>query len=707
MSRAHAHDILFEPVAIGPVVARNRFYQAPHCNGMGHRHPNACAEMRGVKAEGGWAVVCTEEVEIHPSSDVSPHIEGRIWDDADLPALRLITEKIHEHGALAGIELTHNGPHALNLYTRIPPLGVSNFPAFGIHAPVQARRMDKRDIQELRRWHRDAAKRSLKAGFDLIHVYAGHALSIVSFFLSRRHNHRSDEYGGSLENRARLLRELVEETLEVAHPRAAVAVRIAVDELIGKQGTHKEEVEEIIESMAELPDLWDLSLAEWANDSATARFQEEGFQEPYINGVKRLTSKPVVGVGRYTSPDRMARLVRDGVLDLIGAARPSIADPFLPRKIEEGKYEEIRECIGCNICVAGDFLAAPIRCTQNPTMGEEWRRGWHPEHIRQRASDKSVLVIGAGPAGLEAAYALGRRGYEVILAEAADELGGRVTREARLPGLSSWIRVRDYRKFQLDQMGNVSYHLKSRLACDGILEYQIPRIAIAAGCRWRRDGVSANNPLGVSVRQDAGEILTPDDVMAMALGESDAKTLPAGAWILVWDDDHYYMGSVVTEWLVGQGHSICYATTASEAAAWTRNTMEQHLIQKRLLELGVEIRTNETLREIGDDEATLACNFTGKCERVKADVVVLVGARAPNDNLFAELQERRDAWSGRGIESVSLIGDALAPATIAHAVYEGRRYAEEMDMDAAEMRAGLFRREIPAMKSAEDVGFYE
>src|SRR5262249_12086974 len=156
-------------------------------------------------------------------------------------------------------------------------------------------------------------------------------------------------------------------------------------------------------------------------------------QEPYVRGLKALTSKPVVGVGRLTSPDTMVRLVREGVLDLIGAARPSIADPFLPRKIEEGRLDDLRECIGCNVCLARDLTMAPIRCTQNPTMGEEWRRGWHPERIRPKGSDAGVLVVGGGPAGLEAAHALGRRGYRVVLAEATQQVGGRVAREARLP----------------------------------------------------------------------------------------------------------------------------------------------------------------------------------------------------------------------------------------------------------------------------------
>jgi dimethylamine/trimethylamine dehydrogenase len=165
-----------------------------------------------------------------------------------------------------------------------------------------------------------------------------------------------------------------------------------------------------------------------------------------VRGLKKLTTKPVVGVGRFTSPDTMARQVREGVLDLIGAARPSIADPFLPRKIEQGRVEDIRECIGCNICVSGDMTMSPIRCTQNPAMGEEFRRGWHPERIRPRQSSARILIVGAGPAGLEAARALGQRGYEIVLTEARRELGGRVTAESQLPGLHTWKRVVEYRE---------------------------------------------------------------------------------------------------------------------------------------------------------------------------------------------------------------------------------------------------------------------
>jgi dimethylamine/trimethylamine dehydrogenase len=464
MTRDPRYDILFEPIRIGPHVARNRFYQVPHCNGMGHRDASALAAMRGMKAEGGWAVVCTEMVEIHHTADVSPYVELRLWSDHDIPMLARIAEKVHEHSSLAGIELCHSGYTASNLATREVPIAASPMPtASYFNDPVTARGMDREDIRNLRRAHRQAALRSKQAGFDLVYVYAGHGLGIFQHFLSRATNFRTDEYGGSLENRARLLREVIADTKDAVGDVCAVPVRIAMHEFNGSAGLEPAEVEDAIAMMAELPDLWDLSLSDWSKDSQTSRFAEEGFQEPYIKGVKKLTTKPVVGVGRYTSPDTMVRVIRQGIMDMIGAARPSIADPFLPSKIEQGRLDDIRECIGCNVCVTHDFTMTPLRCTQNPSMGEEWRRGWHPEKIRPKEEDKHILVVGAGPAGLEAARALGQRGYQVTLADAASEAGGRVARECRLPGLSAWGRVRDWRMLQINKMPNVALYLESEM----------------------------------------------------------------------------------------------------------------------------------------------------------------------------------------------------------------------------------------------------
>ena len=180
MSRVPRYDLLFEPVRIGPVTARNRFYQVPHCAGMGHREPSASAAMRAMKAEGGWAVVCTEECDIHPASEFSPYAEARLWDDKDIPALARMAEAVKGHGALAGIELAFNGAAAPNRLSREIPLAPSDT-VVDPYDPVQARAMDRNDIRDLRRWHREAALRARKAGFDIVYVYAGHDLGHFTF----------------------------------------------------------------------------------------------------------------------------------------------------------------------------------------------------------------------------------------------------------------------------------------------------------------------------------------------------------------------------------------------------------------------------------------------------------------------------------------------------------------------------------------------
>ena len=341
-------------------------------------------------------------------------------------------------------------------------------------------------------------------------------------------------------------------------------------------------------------------------------------------------------------------------------------------------------CIS-GICVSGDFTMSPIRCTQNPTMGEEWRRGWHPEFIRPKESEKPVLIVGAGPAGLEAAQALGKRGYAVTLAEQGRELGGRVARECRLPGLAAWGRVRDYRVEQLHKLANVSVYMESQLDAETVLEFGCPRVVIATGARWRGDGVGHHWTAPLPI-EDGSQVLTPDDLMD--------DRLPQGSRVLVWDDDHYYMGGVLAELLANKGYETAYATPASEASTWSRNTMEQHFAQARLLEKGIRIQAFRNLSRIAPGVVATSCVHTGRVEEAEADAVVLVTARTPVDEVAADLLRQREHWPDAGLETVDAIGDALAPATIAHAVYASRRYAEELDGPPVPDDEVPFKREL-------------
>ncbi|MES2334990.1 MAG: FAD-dependent oxidoreductase [Pseudomonadota bacterium] len=685
MPRDPRHDILFTPLQIGPKTAKNRFYQVPHCNGGGYRDPSAVVEMRRTKAEGGWGVIFTEQTEIHPTSEITPFIEQHLWDDRDLPALARMAEAMKSHGALAGIQLAYSGINGPNLYSREVPLAVTGGPILTFTSdPVQARTMDREDIRNLRRWFRNAFRRSQQAGFDLICLYGAHGFGILQHFLSRATNQRTDDYGGSLANRSRFLREIVEDARETTKGELAVSLRMSLHEA-GPYGFSNAELRDFIAMHAELPDLWDLAHGTWENCSGTSRFTSEGGQEDLVRGIKDLTSKPVVGVGRFTSPDAMVRQIRAGVLDFIGAARPSIADPFLPLKVEQGRTEDIRECIGCNICVSGDMTGAISRCTQNTAFMEEWRKGWHPERARPKGESGSVLIVGAGPAGLEAALQAARRGYRVTLAEATGTLGGRVARERALPGLSAWGRVADYRTGQLAPLPNVEIYRDSRMTPEDLLAAGADHIALATGATWRRDAV-ARRHLHPIPTDPAMPLYTPDDLMA--------GRIPEGRTVALYDDDHFYMGSVLAERLVRSGNRVHFVTPAVKVAEWTDNTLEQATIMRRLLEIGVEVHLSKGPETIGATEMTLGCVWTGRQTALPVEAVVLVTSRQPDDQLY-QATKALD-WRAAGIRSLTLIGDAAAPGPIAWATYAGRSWAEGLDMpDRGDTLP--FRREIAAL----------
>jgi dimethylamine/trimethylamine dehydrogenase len=681
MTRDPRHDILFEPVPIGPKTLRNRFYQSPHCTSFGAELPGPQAHIRAVKAEGGWAAVNTEFCSIHPSSDSRPLVSARLWDNEDARNLGKMAELAHEHGALAGVELWHGGCVAGNLESRMPARSVSQMTDDGLYS-TSCYELDKNGIREIQGWYVAAAKRARDVGFDMINIEGAECGALTQHFLMSKFNRRTDEYGGSLANRARFWLEVTEQVREAVDGDCAVTMRLCIDTLndnpLGIRAA--EEAYEFIELGDHLVDFWDLqaggwAAAEWAGDDAVAsRFAAEFSHRPYVEAVRGATKKPIASVGRFTNPDTMAAAIRSGVIDIIAAARPSIADPYLPKKIEEGRYDEIRECIGCNICASRFALGAPIVCTQNATLGEEFRRGWHPERFTRAANaEKAVLIVGAGPAGMECATVLGKRGLSAVhLVDEHDSLGGCIRAISAYPHLGEWGRVTTYRQVQLGKLDNVEVLTGTHLDAEDVLAYGAEIVVIATGARWRSDGL--NGPTQAPIAgADRDFVYTPEQVSA-------AGGAIEGEHVLVYDTDGYFTAVGMAELLLAAGKRVTVLTPLANLAPFMFYTGEGFRVNRELRAQGVEVIPLHVLGEIGAGGALSGQNvWTPEPVQWQADAVVLVTQREPQDALYHELQADPQRLQSEGIEAVYRIGDCLAPRTIAENVFDGHRLAREID----------------------------
>ena len=678
------HAILFEPVVIGPKTLPNRFYQVPHASGFGSVMPRKQAAFRAIKAEGGWGGVCVEYAPIAADADETPAVGADIWDEADARALGLTAEAIHAHGALAGLELYHGGATSANgssRAARVAPTQALSERRWG----SLAKEMTADDIARLQGdWVR-AARHAADNGFDIVYVYGAHGYLLTQFW-STVLNRRTDGYGGSLANRGRFWLETLEAVRAEIGGQCAVATRIPLHGDSGVPGAETLpgiEIDDMLALVAmadDLVDLWDVTVGSWPEDSGTSRYYPEGNQRRWTSRMREATAKPIVAVGRYTNPDLMAQVIGSGEADLIGSARQAIADPFLPRKVAEGRLDEIRECTGSNICILREETFNQIGCVQNATAGEEFRRGWHPEKFPPAAgADRPVLIVGAGPAGMECAVVLAKRGFGAIhLVEAEPEIGGRLRWTRRLPTLGDWGRITDWRSVQLAKLPGVEVITGRRLRAVDVLEYGAEVVVIATGSAWRGDGTQPGYPGPMpGAGPSLPHVLTPEQVCA---GQR-----PPGPRVVVYDTDGYYVGPGVAELLAADGYEVTIVTTFAVLSPVSDETLEGEMLRAHLHRAGIRAVHATTITEIkpggdGGGPWTVAGHDRhGDPWSAGCDGVVLVTQQASDDALYQELTGDPEALAAAGIAAVYRIGDAVAPRLLSEAVFDGHRLAREID----------------------------
>jgi dimethylamine/trimethylamine dehydrogenase len=694
VTTAPHHRILFEPVRIGPKVLRNRFYQVPH-GAFGSTKPGTTAAYRGMRAEGGWAAITTQQAPVGMSSDDAPELTEQWWTEHDAEIYRPTVEAAHAHGALAGLELYHGGAFTARRVSRahaLAPSGIATEIGPPYMPPETPRAMDEADIESVQQQFVAGAVRARDTGFDIVYAYGGHGY-LMAQFLSPFHNKRTDRYGGSLENRARMWIETLARMKEAVGSDCAVAARISADAR-GPFGADLEETLAFIRLADEYVDLWDITLATHVNmgvDMGPSRFFREGYQLEWSGRIREATAKPIVGVSRLTNPDRMAEIVRSGVWDLIGSARASIADPFLPKKIEEGRLDEIRECMGINACTSR-WLGGHLGCAQNATAGEEYRRGWHPERFEPVAApDRPVLVVGAGPAGLECATVLGRRGATVHLVEADARVGGSLRALAQLPGHTEWGRFVDHRQILLAKLPNVSVITGQTLTAQDVVDYGAEVVVIATGATWSRDGLNGptHEPLVPADVVASPLILTPDDLMA-------GRRPPAGARVVVYDAEGYFTAAASADLLSAEGYTVEFVTCFEQVAPWCDQTFEGEGLRHRLHERGVTFHRRVVATSIGEDVLRGVGEFEEPFE-LAFDAVVVATQRVPRDELFRQVQRLAAALPADEALAVYSIGDATSPRVVADVVFDAHRLAREIDEPDAQWPKDYRHETVPAL----------
>jgi len=649
---------VFNPIKLGPVEISNRFYLAPHgvpltVDGLPSED---CVAYLAERAAGGCGLVFHSIA----AYAFSPRLQTP-YHEASIPAFRAVADAVHGHGAKIFGELFYHasvpGPWEAHSPTRpaVAPSAMQQFDKYEV-----CHEANLREIAGLVEAFRRSSTHLAAAGYDGIEVHCTHG-ALVEQFLSPYFNHRDDEYGGGLENRMRFLVECLQAARQGAGPQRAVGVRFNCDEML-PGGLTQDDAREILARIVELGliDFADLDIGVEPNQLPLASppyFIPPHLFESYVGGVRGATGDvPVISViGRMTSIADAERIIASGVADMVGAARGLIAEPELVKNAREGREDRSRVCIACNWCIEWDWTQGA--CTINPASAKE--RQWGVAALRPAAHSSRVVVVGAGPGGLEAARVAALRGHEVVLFERRASVGGQMNLWASLPARETFATTPAWWLARLEELG-VDLRTGVDATAELVLRETPDAVIVATGSRYAKDGESGYLAIPIP-GWDRDFVLTPEDIL-----EQGAR--PTGS-VVVLDEEGLNTGSGIAELLANSGATVELLTRWLQVPSASHlYTSEFAFINPLLSNAGVKVTTQSYVKEIGDRELTVFDVFTSE-ERVIEDVdaVVLATMRRPQDQLVKDLDG--------SVAQLFAIGDALAPRMLAAATHEGQRFA--------------------------------
>ena len=656
---------LTSPIRIGNVEIRNRIADPAHGTGLGEdRHPSPrLVAMHATRAKGGIGLTIIEGSRVHPSSRGGGSAM-EAYDEDNIPYYKMMADAVHPHGAKIFAQLYHSGRN-VNSMDSLSPLWAPSAVTIPWANPSGSNEvphdMTREEIQEVARWWAMSAVNMKRAGMDGVEIHGAHGF-LVCQFLSPLTNHRTDEYGGDQMKRTRFALEVAHAVRQAVGLDFVVGMRLSADELI-PGGITLEHMVPSAQWLEEAGDLDYLSIThsvEYAPYSLAQQVADMSWPQAYYvhnaEAIKKATKGiPIFTVCRIVDPEVGEDIIASGKADMVLMARAHLADPEIGRKLMEGRREDIRPCTGSNQYCAGRGLgiggSRGIMCMLNPEAGRESELG----PITPAETSRTVVVVGGGPGGMEAARVAAIRGHKVVLYEKSHRLGGQVNTLVLAPFRKEFGKATAWLELQIRKLG-VEVHLNTEVTPDR-LPKDADVVIVATGSEPTVLEFPGGNGTG------GPQVVTVDDIL------EERATVTRGQRVVLLDDEGTYKAGGTTEFLAERGAQVHYVTGA---ASVTKDLylLSQIPLVRRLKQKGVEFHLEQWVKAVEGKTMLLWETYGGDGEAIEGvDLIVTAGPNRPVTQLYEALK------ANGATPEVVAIGDCLAPRKAVEAIREGHMAA--------------------------------